>query len=137
MSAPRPRHDLPTIEDESRPFWDAAREGRLLVRRCNSCGEVHHYPRTFCPSCWSSDVEWLEASGRGTLYTWSTVFVNDLGPFNERLPYIAAIVELEEGPRVMTNIVGCDGSQLTIGAAVKVAYREIDETTTAPVFTLA
>lgn len=137
MSAPRPRFDLPTIEDDSRPFWDAAREGRFLVRKCNACGEVHHYPRTFCPACWSSDVEWLEASGRGTIYTWSTVFVNDMAPFDERLPYIAAIVELEEGPLVMTNIVECDSSQLTIGAAVKVAYREIDEQTTAPVFTLA
>jgi uncharacterized OB-fold protein len=137
MSAPRPRTDLPTIEDDTRPFWDAAAKGRLLVRRCRSCGAVHHYPRTFCPGCWSDDVEWMEASGRATLYTWSTVFVNDLPPFNERLPYIAAVVDLEEGPRVMTTLVGCDGADLSIGMPVRVAFHPLDEHITAPYFTPA
>ncbi len=129
-----PRTDLPTIEDDSRPFWDAAREGRFLLRHCRACGEYSHYPRTFCPSCWSEDVEWFEASGRGTLYTWSTVFINDLPPFNERLPYIAAVVDLDEGPRVMTNMVDCDGSQLAIGMKVRAAYRAISDDVTVPLF---
>jgi len=137
MSTPRPRTDLPTIEDDTRPFWDAARDGRFLIRRCNSCSEVHHYPRSFCPSCWSDDVEWVEASGRATLYTWSTVFMNDLPPFNERLPYIAAVVDLEEGPRVMTSLVECDGADLSIGMSLVVRFTAIDENTTAPVFTPA
>jgi uncharacterized OB-fold protein len=134
MSVPRPRTDLPTIEDDTRPFWDAAKEGRFLVRRCNACGEVHHYPRPFCPGCWSDDVEWLEASGRATLYTWSTVYVNDLPPFAERLPYIAAVVDLAEGPRVMTNLVECDGVELAIGMPVEVRYEPLDEQITVPVF---
>jgi len=137
MSDNKPRTDLPTIEDDTRPFWDAARDGRFLVRRCNACGEVHHYPRSFCPSCWSDDVEWLEASGRATLYTWSTVHINDLAPFAERLPYVAAVVELEEGPKVMTNIVDSDGSDLTIGMPVQVRYREIADGITVPVFATA
>jgi uncharacterized protein len=135
MSTPRPRTDLPTIEDDTRPFWDAAREGRFLVRRCNVCHDIHHYPRSFCPTCWSDDVEWLEASGRATLYTWSTVFMNDLPPFNERLPYIAAVVDLEEGPRVMTTLLDCDGAGLSIGMALKVRYDAITEDITAPFFT--
>ncbi len=134
MADTRPRTDLPTIEDDSRPFWDAARQQRFLIRHCLTCGEYSHYPRTFCPSCWSEDVEWFEASGRGTLYTWSTVFINDLPPFNERLPYIAAVVDLDEGPRVMTNMVDCDGSQLSIGMTVRAAYRAISDDVTVPVF---
>jgi hypothetical protein len=137
MATPRPRTDLPTIEDDTRPFWDAAAEGKYLLRTCRACGAVHHYPRPFCPTCWSDDVDWTEASGRATLYTWSTVFMNDLPPFNERLPYIAAVVDLEEGPRVMTNLIDCDGVELSIGMAVKVTFRPLDEHTTAPYFTPA
>jgi uncharacterized protein len=137
MTAPKPRTDLPTIEDDSRPFWDAASEGRFLVRHCVSCGEYHHYPRTFCPSCWSENVEWFEASGEATLYTWSTVFINDLPPFNERLPYIAAVVELAEGPKVMTTLVDCEGSALSIGMPVRATYQVLTDEVTIPVFTPA
>ncbi|MFE4963808.1 Zn-ribbon domain-containing OB-fold protein [Streptomyces sp. NPDC056660] len=125
---------LPVVEEESRPFWDAAREGRFLVVRCAACGAVHHYPRPFCPSCWSENVEWEEASGRAILYTYSTVFVNDLPPFKERVPYVAAVVELAEGPKVMTNIVDCAPEDLAIGMRLEVAYRVIGDEVTAPVF---
>jgi len=128
------RTDLPTIEDDTRPFWDAAREGRLLIRRCRSCGRPHHYPRPFCPHCWSGDVEWVEASGRATLYTWSVVFTNDLPPFSERLPYVAAVVDLEEGVRLMTNVVGCETDRLEIGMPLVVDYRLLTDDITAPVF---
>jgi len=128
------RRDLPTIEDETRPFWDAAREGRFLIVRCRSCGKAHHYPRPFCPFCWSDDVTWEDASGRATLYTYSTVYVNDLPPFSERLPYVAAVVELDEGPRVMTNIVGCEPQALRVGMPVQVRFVELTPDITAPVF---
>ena len=131
------RSDLPTIEDESRPFWDAAREGKLLIAHCGNCGRVHHYPRPFCPFCWSEDVTWQEASGRGTLYTFSTVYVNDLPPFKEQLPYVAAIVDLEEGPRLMTRLIGIDptdASDFTIGMAVTVDFEAISDEVSAPVF---
>jgi uncharacterized protein len=126
---------MPTIEDESRGFWDAAHDGRLLIASCRACGKVHHYPRPFCPTCWSDDVELIEASGRATLYTYSTVYRNELPPFSERVPYVAAVVELEEGPKLMTNVVDCDPSTLSIGMALKVAYRELSADVSAPVFT--
>ena len=134
MAEPARRTDLPTIEDDTRPFWDAAGEGRFLVKRCRACGAVHHYPRQFCPSCWSDDVAWVDASGRATLYTWSVVYANDLPPFPERLPYIAAVVDLEEGPRVMTNIVDCDPADLRIGMDLVVDFRSLTDDITAPVF---
>lgn len=126
--------DIPTVEDESRPYWDAAAEGRLLVARCNACTEFHHYPRPFCPACWSDDVDWIDASGAATLYTWSTVHLNDLPPFAERLPYVAAVVDLAEGPRMMTNIVDADPDRLRVGMDLTVTFRDIDDDLVAPVF---
>lgn len=134
MPAFSDRRDLPTIEDESRPYWDAAREGRLLIVRCHSCGNAHLYPRPFCPSCWSDDIAWEHASGRATLYTYSTVHVNDLTPFADRLPYVAAVVDLDEGPRLMTNVVDCDPGELRIGMPLEVAFRELTPEISAPVF---
>ena len=128
------RFDLPTPDLETQPFWDAAREERLLIKHCNACGKYHFYPRPFCPYCWSDDVEWFEASGRATLYTWSVVHRNDLPPFPERLPYVAAVVDLEEGPRVMTNIVDCDPADLRIGMDLVVDFRSLTDDITAPVF---
>jgi len=104
------------------------------VKRCADCGEAHFYPRPFCPRCWSEAVTWEEASGDATLYTWSTVHVNDLPPFPERVPYVAAIVELAEGPRMMTNVVDCDDAQLEVGMALHVRYRELDDEFSIPVF---
>ena len=128
------RFDLPAPEPEAQPFWDAARERRLLVKRCADCGEAHFYPRPFCPRCWSENVTWEEASGHATLYTWSTVHVNDLPPFPERVPYVAAIVELAEGPRMMTNVVDCDDARLEVGMALQVRYRDLDDEFSIPVF---
>ncbi|MEZ0065161.1 putative OB-fold protein [Streptacidiphilus sp. MAP12-20] len=113
-----PRTDLPEPDAFTQPYWDAAAEGRLLLRRCDACGRAHHYPREFCPYCWSEDVHWEQASGRATLYTWSVVHANDLPPFRERLPYIAAVVQLAEGPRLMTTLVGCDPTELQVDMPV-------------------
>jgi uncharacterized OB-fold protein len=121
------RADIPTIDSASAPYWEAARQGRLLIAECAGCGRVHHYPRPFCPHCWSEDVHPVQASGTGTLYTYSTVYVNDLAPFNERLPYVAAIVALDEGPRLMTTIEGVAPEQLRVGMAVAAVFRPVDE----------
>lgn len=128
------RFDLPTPDAETQPFWDACREGRFLLRRCGACGRHHHYPRPFCPFCWSEDVTWTEASGRATLYTYSVVRQNDLPPFPERVPYVAAIVELAEGPRVMTNLEGVEPEAIEIGMDLEVDFRPISDDVTIPVF---
>ncbi|MER7398598.1 OB-fold domain-containing protein [Streptomyces sp. NPDC000151] len=125
MTATMPRHDLPETDAFSRPYWDAAADGRLLIRRCRTagCGAAHHYPREFCPRCWSEDVVWEEASGRATLYTWSVVHRNDLPPFGGRVPYTAAVVDLAEGPRMMTEVVDCPEAALRIGMELLVHFR--------------
>ena len=128
------RFDLPTADPETQEFWDAARDRRLLIRRCNACGEASFYPRRFCPSCWSDDVVWEQASGRASLYTWSVVHSNDLPPFGERVPYVAAIVDLAEGPRMMTNVVDCAHDALAIGMDLEVTFEERTDDVTVPVF---
>jgi uncharacterized OB-fold protein len=120
------RPDIPIIDSASAPYWDAARQGRLLIAECGACGKVHHYPRPFCPHCWSDEVQPVQASGTGTLYTYSTVYANDLPPFRDRLPYVAAIVELAEGPRVMTTIEGAAPDRLRVGMAVTASFRPVD-----------
>ncbi|MFJ4472910.1 Zn-ribbon domain-containing OB-fold protein [Streptomyces sp. NPDC089424] len=118
------RHDVPEQDAFTRTYWEAAARGRLLVRRCGACGLAHHYPREFCPHCWSEDVSWERASGRATLYTWSVVHRNDLPPFDARVPYVAAVVDLAEGPRMMTEIVGLgDPGVLRAGAELRADFR--------------
>ena len=120
------RFDLPAPDPSTEQWWAATRDGKLLIKRCRGCGRTHHYPRPFCPHCWSGDVEWEEASGRGTVYTYSTVHVNDLPPFGAKVPYTVAIVELDEGPRLMTNLVDTDGVELRVGLPVEVTF--VDQT---------
>ena len=115
------------IEPESEEYWDGLKGGKLLIRRCGSCGAAHHYPRPFCPECWSEDVSWEEASGDGTLYTYSTVYQNDLPPFGEQVPYVAAVVDLAEGPRVMTRVIECEPEQLVIGMALRLRTVPLDD----------
>ncbi|MGN9814650.1 Zn-ribbon domain-containing OB-fold protein [Streptomyces sp. SD11] len=124
---PARRFDLPEIDAFSRPYWDAAADGRLLLRRCGACGRAHHYPREFCPHCWSEAVTWERASGRATLYTWSVVHRNDLPPFGARTPYVAAVVDLAEGPRMMTEVVECGEADLRVGMALEVTFRAAAE----------
>lgn len=124
------RFDLPQPDLETQPFWDAAREGRLLIKRCTTCAKFHFYPRPFCPYCWSENVEWVHASGRATLYTWSVVYRNDLPPFPERVPYVAAVVDLAEGPRMMTNVVECDFDALSAGMDLEAVFYPTSEDVT-------
>ncbi|MEW2271725.1 nucleic acid-binding protein [Streptomyces sp. SID685] len=123
-SSDGPRPDLPEADAFTRPYWAAAADGRLLIRRCAACGRAHHYPREFCPHCWSEDVTWEQATGRATLYTWSTVHRNDLPPFSDRTPYIAAVVGLAEGPRMMTQVVDAEEAELSAGMPLRVAFTD-------------
>jgi len=127
---------LPQPDLETQPYWDAAREGKLLIKHCNACEEDFFYPRTYCPKCWSSDTAWKEASGRGRVYTFTVVHQNDLPPFNERVPYVVAIVELDEGVRMTSNIEDV-ADKVRCDMPVQVKFREEqrdDDTIALPVF---
>ena len=120
----RPPIKAPQIDASTQEFWDAARRGVLRIKHCNACGANHYYPRPFCPKCWSTDVNWFDAAGTGTLYTYSVVHSNDLPAFRDRVPYVVAIVDLDEGPRMETNIVDCPLDELRVGMRVTVAFED-------------
>jgi uncharacterized OB-fold protein len=130
VSGPDRKIPAPPVNPETQPFWDAAAEGRLLVKRCRSCGQVHYYPRAICPFCFADATEWLQASGRGTIYSYSVMR-------RVPVPYAIAYVTLEEGVTMMTNIVGCDLDAIRIGRAVKVVFRPTEGGPPVPMFTPA
>jgi uncharacterized OB-fold protein len=100
------------------------------VRKCTSCGQAHHYPRTICPFCFSDKTEWIEASGKGTLYSYSVMR-------RAPVPYAMAYVTLAEGPRMVTNIVDCDFDRLKCEQAVKLVFKPTDGGPPLPMFTPA
>jgi uncharacterized OB-fold protein len=117
----------PEIDDTTRSFWQGLADGRLLGARCRACGEIADFPRGFCPSCWSDDVEDVELSGRATVYSYSVVHVNPVPPFADLVPYVAALVDLEEGPRLATRLVDIDPESVSIGMAVTARFEAVDE----------
>jgi uncharacterized protein len=106
---------------EGKAFWDATTEGKLLLSRCNSCESVIWYPRSFCPACASTDTSWFESGGHGTIYSFS-ITRKGAGAWTDVGPYVIAYVELDEGPRVLTNIVGCPVDDVRIGMSVRVVF---------------
>jgi uncharacterized OB-fold protein len=123
---------LPIIDQESERFWSALGEGTFLLKYCLDCGNPHFYPRVYCPRCWG-DTEWRPASGRGTVFATTTVHQMAFEPFKSRAPYNLAIVELDEGPRLLTNVVGCDPKTVTIGMKVE-CLPELDDDVWMPHF---
>ncbi|HEY1822842.1 MAG TPA: Zn-ribbon domain-containing OB-fold protein [Trebonia sp.] len=123
----------PAVNPETREFWAATAQGRLLLKRCLDCASVIWYPRAFCPECASLRTEWFEASGRGQIYSY-TVNQRGEGAYKEAAPYVLAYVELDEGPRIMTNITGADDADLAIGLPVEVVFHDTGEGTALPRF---
>jgi uncharacterized OB-fold protein len=117
----------PAVNPETKAFWDAAREGRFMVPFCAACAKAHWYPRAICPFCASDKVEWREASGKGTIYTFSVMQ-------RVKEPYAIAHVTLAEGPTMLTNIIDCDFEKLRIGQPVAVVFQETEGGPPVPMF---
>ena len=113
----------PDVEGEWKPFWDATARGELLIQVCTSCQARQFYPRAICTHC-GGEPKWLRASGYGTVYTFSVVRQNLVRPFKEMLPYVLAMVDLDEGVRMMTNLIDCDLRDVVIGLPVEVRMIE-------------
>jgi uncharacterized OB-fold protein len=130
-----PKRPIPEPTPETAEFWAGARRGELRIQRCNACSKAYFFPRPFCPHCSSKDVEWFTASGRGRLYSYVINHRPAMG-FQDYTPYVIAVVELEEGPRMMTNIIGIDPTPetLPIDLPVEVTWEQQDERITLPLF---
>ncbi len=117
----------PAASPETGEFWQAAKQDRLLIKRCRACARFHWYPRAVCPHCMSGETEWIEAKGEGTIYSFSVME-------RAETPYAVAYVELAEGIRMMTNIVDCAFAEIRIGQPVRVRFAPTEGGGRLPVF---
>jgi uncharacterized protein len=125
---------LPLRTLDAMPFWQGCQDGELLIQLCAACGRHQFYPRNLCATCGSREVAFVRASGRGTVFSF-TVCHRPLAPrFAARTPYVVALVDLAEGPRMMTNIIDCPESELRIGMAVEVTFGPLGDDVTVPLF---
>ncbi len=125
---------LPTVTPWSAPFWEGCRRGELLVQKCQDCGSYIFYPKMYCPECLSSHLEWVRASGKGKVYSFMTVHGFQPTEFAADVPYVVAIVELEEGVRMMSNIVGCPPDRVRCDMEVGVVFEKVTDAFTLPKF---
>jgi uncharacterized OB-fold protein len=128
---------LPKATPETKPYWDGLRARKLMLPRCPACGRAHFFPRPFCPHCGGRKVEWFEASGKGRLYTF--VINHRPPPYLPKDPYVIAVIELDEGPRLMSNLVGVDPdpAKIRCDARVEIEYDDVTPEVTLPRFRLA
>lgn len=117
---------MPSSNADSAPYWQAASKGKLVLQKCAACGLKRFPPRHLCPACWSDQIQWVEASGRGKVHAHTTVRRAPSEAFRGKVPYVVALVDLEEGPRMLTNIVGSNADQARIGQAVEVTFEDRD-----------
>ena len=121
--------EWPRFEPEVAPFFEAAADGRLRVKHCSACGKAHYYPRAHCPLCFSDKTEWRESAGEGTVHTYTVLRGRDSAK-------VIAYVELDEGVRMLTNILDCEPDAVAIGKRAKVTFREQPDGTSIPFFTI-
>jgi uncharacterized OB-fold protein len=120
---------IPTPSPHTKPFWEAAKRGKLLLPRCTNCNRVHWYPRLICPHCHSMELEWIEGSGFGRVHTFA-VQHRAFGPWAEELPFVTAYIDLVEGDRMLTVLRGVDPLKPTtdwIGKHVKVEFEQAND----------
>ena len=121
---PRPR---PMNETLSKPFWEATKRHELVLPRCRTCSKIFFYPREQCPNCYSSDLDWTQVSGKGRLYTFTVVHQTAHPAFQPEAPHIYAIVQLNEGPRMPSNLIGCDIEDARIDMAVEAVFDDASD----------
>jgi len=131
-----PRPPTPAPQSESSFYWEKCKINELWLRHCMDCQQAYFYPRDICPHCFSKNTDWIQSSGRGTLYSFAIVYRAPSLAFREAVPYVVGLVDLEEQVRIPTNIVELneDSSDLYCGMPLEVAFRRLDEDISLPVF---
>jgi uncharacterized OB-fold protein len=123
---------LPRPARWSEAFWAGTKQHKLLLKRCKDCGTIDHPPYLYCTECQSDNSEWIEASGRATLYAFA---INEYGvpfAFMPDLPYVTALIDLPEGPRMLSNVVECDPKELKNGMELEIVFEEVSPEITLP-----
>jgi len=125
---------LPRPTEDSEPYWEAAERGELRMQRCTNCGHVRFPPSLLCARCLCEEAEWAVLSGRGKVYSWIIVHRSQHPAFSPDTPYNVVIVELDEGPRLHSNLVECPGDEISIGMPVEVVFENIEDRAALPKF---
>ncbi|HEY8517102.1 MAG TPA: OB-fold domain-containing protein [Candidatus Binatia bacterium] len=125
---------VPRVTEELAPFFEAAKRGELVVQRCTDCGLLRFPPREVCSRCWSRNADWTKVSGRGEVYSFYVMHQIYHPGFATEVPYPVVVVELEEGVRVLSNLVDCPREKITIGMPVEVTFEELSPEVTLPKF---
>jgi uncharacterized OB-fold protein len=125
---------LPVPTEDSRSYWEAAAEGRLLLQRCQACGSTQFYPRAVCVRCLCDDLQWTESEGRGSIYSFSRVEMAPSEAFAADVPYVVALVRLDDGVQMLTRIVGCAPDAVEIGLRVRADFERMADGVALPVF---
>ncbi len=120
----------PVNPEFTSPFWEATKRGELVLPRCRTCSDVFFYPREVCPNCLSSDLEWVAASGKGRVYAYTIVHQPANPAFREETPYVYAMIQLDEGPRMVSNLVDCPHEEISINMPVAAVFDEVTPETT-------
>lgn len=128
---------LPPVNQDSESYWRAARQGRLVLRHCKVCDNIMFYPRMLCTRCLSDDLDWREASGRGRVYAVTACHRAPDQAFRAEVPYVIALIDLEEGPRMMSNVTDCAPDEVAIGADVEVWFDPATDEIAIPKFRLS
>lgn len=135
MNPPTAR-PLPIPTADTAPYWSAALEGTLKIQHCAACARHQFYPRRFCTQCLSEDIEWVQASGFGRVYTYTVCHVAGHPAFETRVPYAIGMIELDEGVRMLAGIVGSELDRLSVGARVQVCFERASTEIALPMFRL-
>ena len=117
----------PPASELTEPFWDATRDRRLLVQWCTECEQPIFYPREVCPRCLGTALEWRESAGTGTVYASSVQHRPATPVMTDRVPYVVALIDLDDGIRIMSNVVGCDPPDVAAGMAVTVCWERLSD----------
>lgn len=125
---------LPTLTEENRPFWEACREGHLSLQKCGACGHLRYPISRFCPECLSEETAWERLSGRGTVFSYIVLHRAYHPGFKDDVPYNVALVQLDEGPRMFSNIVGVPNDAVRVGDAVQAVFEPVTPEVTIPRF---
>jgi len=125
---------LPKINADTKEFWEGCKQHLLKIQKCGSCGFVRFPPSFICPRCHSTETEWISASGKGSVYTFTVNHVAFHPAFQEDLPYVVAVVKLDEGPHMLTNIVGCEPAHVRCDMPVEIAWEDVTDEFSLPKF---
>ncbi|HEY3063726.1 MAG TPA: Zn-ribbon domain-containing OB-fold protein [Chloroflexota bacterium] len=125
---------IPGITPLTKPYWQGAQQGELLIQRCDQCSHQWHPPLPLCPACHSSAITWVPVSGRGHVYSYTVVYHATHVAMADKIPYISALIQLDEGPRVLTNLRNCPAEQAHVGMPVRLIFEPLTDEITLPQF---